>query len=625
MTKFRALFQRRLHLPWWVDLFILFFAAVFIWGGMVYLTDPAFRALYLQLSLASPALLLLNILPIAVILLGIYFATGRSFFSGLATCALFFLFGMINLIKASERNEPFVPADIRLVREAMAIIGQYEGGHIIAMLGLVAAVTLLGALAIRFFAATKLTPAIRVAGPIVCASLLLTLIFTVYADEERYHSFDGVLANRMADYSMRGFVYSFLHDITALSVREPAGFSAATFTALEADVPPKDDLGPRPNVVMIMSEAFSTLTDSEHFDFTGRANPLEHFHRITRDSLVSGDLIVDVYGGGTVFTEFAALTGISPVTLSSAVVPYEFVRDNTDAIPWLLRRLGYETIAVHPFHGWFYNRINVFERLGFQSFLYGHAEHHFEGAELRGGFVSEAATFDALIDIIDDRTPAHDPLFLFSTTIQNHGGYHGKYSMNPPQFFDTDLDFDEDELLVLNNFIYGLFDVDEQLARLVARLADDPMPYVLVYFSDHQPSLGASVFLRLGWGDVWGAPIDALQGYTVPFFIWQNEAAQREMALSERAQSLGLTGDDVEISSWHLGPMVMQLLGFDYWSPFLRHVGEMRDILPVMRPGVYRTVGGEFVTRLPADLADVFNFYHKWSHYKMFIQSIEPD
>ncbi|MCL2843724.1 MAG: LTA synthase family protein [Oscillospiraceae bacterium] len=622
MPKLPQIFKRRLQLPRKLDILILIIATALIWGGMALLTDPEFRTLYIEFSVESPVLLALNTLPIIILLLGLYCATGRSILSGLITGGLFFTLGTINNIKALERQEPFVPTDIRLIREAMAIIGQYGAGNIIAMVGLVVIVVLLGVLAVRFFSAAKLAPAIRIAGPLACIALMLTLIFTVYADEERYHGFDGALANRMTDYSMRGFVYSFLHDITALSVSTPAGFSAAPFTALEAHVPPVDDSVPRPNVVMIMSEAFSTLTDSPHFDFTDRRNPLEHFLQIAEDSVVSGDLIVDVYGGGTIFTEFAALTGISPVTLSNAVVPYEFVRNNTDSIAWLMRRMGYSAIAVHPFHGWFYNRNNVFERLGFEAFLYGHGEHAFADAEMRGGFVSEAATFDMLIDIIDEQRPDSDPLFLFSTTIQNHGGYHNKYATDPPQFFNTDLDFGEEEMHLLNNFIYGLFDVDEQLARLVTRLEDDPEPYVLVYFSDHEPSLHSSIFMELGWGNIWGPPIEVIEGYTIPFFIWQNRAARDEMDLEARAAELGLA-DDVELSAWHLGPMVMQLLGFDEWSPFMRHVAELRAYLPVMRPGVYRTAGGEFVTTLPPELREAFEFYHKWSYYKVFVQTAD--
>jgi len=618
MQTIRTVLKRRFQLPLWADIIILILAAAAIWWRMASLTHPV----YVEASFEYPLLLLLNTLPILLILAALYLASGRSILSSVITAGFFLTLGEIHYTKALERGEPFMPTDIRLAREALAVAGQYRS--IITMLGLVIIVVLLIALAIRLFLSAKLRPAVRIVGPIISLAILVTLTFTLYADEELHDSFPGVFGNRLGDYDHRGFVYSFMHDITALSIQPPPDIDVAKFQALEAaaeEIPA--DLPSRPHVVMIMSEAFSDLTDLPYFDFTNHRNPLEHFHQIRDGSMIAGDLVVDVIGGGTIFTEFAALTGISPTMFSRSIQPYELVRDNTDSIVWHFSRLGYDTLAVHPFHGWFYNRHNAFERLGFDRFLYGNAEYHFEGAELRGGWVSEEAVIDALIEIIDERRSLDTPLFLFCTTVQNHGGYIGKYSDQRLHLFDTDLDLSEEELLILDNFIYGLFDVDRELARLVARLEADPEPYVLVYFSDHQPSLHQETHRQIGWGEFGGAPLQALLSFTVPFFIWQNEAARSEMDLAARAESLGLSGDDVEVSAFYLGPMLMQMLEFDQWSPFLAHVNNLREQLPVARPWVYREAGGLHQPTLPEHLREMFDFYRGWSYYRVFVQTVE--
>lgn len=620
MRNMLTFLKRRFQLPLWADMIILLFATAAIWWGMANMTHPV----YLTVSRAYPLIVLLNTLPILLILAALYLASGRSILSGLVTAGFFLTLGWIHYTKSQERGEPFMPTDIRLAREALAVVGQYNTRSIIAVLGFVIVVVLLIALAIRFFLSAKLRPAVRVVGPIIALALLVSLTFTLYADEELHNDFPGVFANRLGDYDHRGFVYSFMHDITALTIAQPPNINTAEFRALEESAKALPaELPLRPHVVMVMSEAFSELTESPHFDFTNHRDPLEHFRRIRSESVIAGDLVVDVIGGGTIFTEFAALTGISPTMFSSSIQPYELVRDNTDSIVWNFSRLGYDTIALHPFHGWFYNRHNAFERLGFDQFLYGHAEYHFEGAALRGGWVSEEATMDAVIELIDTRASLDRPLFLFCTTVQNHGGYLGKYSNYPLHLFDTDLDFDEEELLILDNFIYGLFDIDRELARLVARLELDPEPYVLVYFSDHQPSLRQSIYRQLGWGNAWGSPLPALRAFSVPFFIWQNEAARAQMDLMARAASLGLTGGDMEISAFYLGAMLMQLLDFDQWSPFLAHVNALRERLPVARPGVYRATGEPHRETLPAHLQDAFDFYWAWSYYKVFVQTID--
>ncbi|MCL2563815.1 MAG: LTA synthase family protein [Oscillospiraceae bacterium] len=622
MNRLRALWKRRWRLPLIADIGILIAGVVLIWLGMAYVQPEWVRGVYFDFIERHPMLIILNGLPILVILAGLYFATGRSLFSILITGSFFIAMGLVNSIKISTRSDPFVPADLRLLREAFAILQQSWAGHFLTVFAVILGVVLLAVLIVRFFSVQRIHLIIRLAGPLACLVLFTTLTFTVYADRDLYYSFTrGAVGNRFADYNRQGFVYSFMHDLATRSVREPAYLNHAAFTVLEAEAAPPTDVGVRPNVVMIMAEAFSDLTEEPHFDFAGRRDPLENFRQISGDALVAGDLIVDVFGGATVFTEFAALTGISPVTLSDTIVPYEFVRNNTDSIVWQFRNLGYDTIALHPFDSWFYNRANVFQRLGFDLFLHGHGEGHFLDAPFRGGFVSEEATFDALIEIVDDRAALDEPLFLFCITIQNHAIYQNKYFFALQDLFDTDLEMTWDERMTLENYIYGLFDVDEQMARLVARLEADPEPYILIYFSDHQPMIRRRTFEQMGWGDLFGPPLEAMRMFTVPFFIWQNEAARQEMDLEERVRELGLDAD-VEVSAFYLGAMLLQLLEFDRWSPFFSHVNELRTELPVMRPGVYRAAGGEFVTTLPPHLREVFDFYHAWSHYKLFYQVV---
>jgi len=126
----------------------------------------------------------------------------------------------------------------------------------------------------------------------------------------------------------------------------------------------------------------------------------------------------------------------------------------------------------------------------------------------------------------------------------------------------------------------------------------------------------------MGWGELWDSPIQALPAFTVPFFIWQNEAARREMDLEVRAEALGLCNGDIEISVFYLGAMLMQVLELDQWSPFIAHVNALREHLPVARLGVYRETGGLHQETLPEQLRDMFDFYRGWSYYKVFVQTV---
>lgn len=62
--------------------------------------------------LRNPLLIVLNVLPIAVLMLIIYFAFSNSFAAGAAANVVFGLLSYANLLKIDGRDDPLVPADI---------------------------------------------------------------------------------------------------------------------------------------------------------------------------------------------------------------------------------------------------------------------------------------------------------------------------------------------------------------------------------------------------------------------------------------------------------------------------------------------------------------------------------
>ena len=60
-----------------------------------------------------------------------------------------------------------------------------------------------------------------------------------------------------------------------------------------------------PNIIMVMSEAFSDVSNSDFLSFDGFDDPLEFYNDfISRDDVVSGHIVVPNFGGGTSDTEF---------------------------------------------------------------------------------------------------------------------------------------------------------------------------------------------------------------------------------------------------------------------------------------------------------------------------------
>ena len=95
----------------WLEL-LLITGWIFLMG--IYIAPGAFRHT-VGFMLRNPLLILLNVLPIAVLLLVIYFACMNSFAAGAAANLVFGLLSYANLLKIDGRDDPLVPADILLL------------------------------------------------------------------------------------------------------------------------------------------------------------------------------------------------------------------------------------------------------------------------------------------------------------------------------------------------------------------------------------------------------------------------------------------------------------------------------------------------------------------------------
>ena len=109
------------------------------------------------------------------------------------------------------------------------------------------------------------------------------------------------------------------------------------------------DNAQKPNIIVIMNEAFSD--PSVLGDFTTNEDYMPFVHSLLdgADNTISGHLNVSVKGGNTANTEFEYLTGASMAFLPYGSIPYQqYVKKETPSMASYLSSLGYYTIAMHP-------------------------------------------------------------------------------------------------------------------------------------------------------------------------------------------------------------------------------------------------------------------------------------
>ncbi len=99
-------------------------------------------------------------------------------------------------------------------------------------------------------------------------------------------------------------------------------------------------------------------------------DPTPNFNRLSRE-FSSGELYVPSIGGGTANVEFEMLSGLNLDFFGAGEYPYSTVLQDTtcETIAYNLREQGYATTAMHNHTGTFYDRNEIYPRLGFEHFV----------------------------------------------------------------------------------------------------------------------------------------------------------------------------------------------------------------------------------------------------------------
>lgn len=132
-------------------------------------------------------------------------------------------------------------------------------------------------------------------------------------------------------------------ELRYISVDKPAGYNAdAAREELAAYAQPSEEPEKKPNIIVIMDEAFSDPAVLADFQTNEDYMPFMHSMMDGADNTVSGWLNVSVLGGNTANTEFEYLTGNTMAFLPTGSIPYQqYIKAETPShglppgFPWL--------------------------------------------------------------------------------------------------------------------------------------------------------------------------------------------------------------------------------------------------------------------------------------------------
>lgn len=553
-----------------------------------------------------PLLVALNLfVPVLLVCLG-FFLFRRPWAAYLTAALPCLALALGSYYKTQLRGDPVLATDLRILRTAGGIVGHYTLELSKPVLAALAGAVIMLLFAVFLMRREPLRPLSRLIGALVCLALALGAYFTVYTDADIYSrkTANNSFINPWSDvevYVSKGTVYSFVYSVQEMFPDPPEGYNekdalAALAPYETADIPAEEKV----TVVGIMLEAFCDLTDYPVLaDIPAVAEVYAPLHELESRS-VSGRLLTNIFAGGTTDTEWGFLTGYSR---------HEDFRSSTDSYVWYFKAQGYDTLYRHPGFGWFYNRQNVNEYLGFDKSAFTDSGFGELVDPTAAVFHSDGVLVDYLLRDLDAQRGDGDPLFLFSVSYQNHGPYSSE-SCAREYVTPAATGWSQESCCILNNYLAGVSETIGEMRRLADALEQRDEPVVFVFFGDHKPWLGngSSVYSEMGV-DLDTGTLDGFYNYyATPYAIYANSAAKR-------ALSADFTGAGGDFSPCYLMLRVFDECGWD-GPAFMQLQRELYDVTPLLHVRGWFLKDGELTGNLGEDEFDLCHRYLYAQYYR---------
>lgn len=571
---------------------------------------------------------LLNMLLFVLIGCFLFFLTGSVRIASMIETGFFMIYGLANYFVLSFRSAPIMPWDFASIKTAASVADNYSyqldsstwlvlGGFLILLAAELFGKPIHASLHSSFY--KRLLPAF-IFGVFIFGYALFVQQDSTVAAFKMYN----FLFTPQTMCKRNGTATAFLMELQYLSVDKPEGYDAAEAEELLADY--HHNISPRkykgeytalqegtshallesqafaqdtPNIIVIMNEAFSDPAVLGPCETNEDYMPFIHSLLDGAQNTQSGYMNVSVLGGNTPNTEFEFLTGNSLAFLPQGSIPYQqFIHDSIPSLPSHLKELGYETLAMHPYHDTGWDRNTVYPLLGFDTSLF---LNDFEDAQYIRKYVSDQSCVDTIIESFENKE-RNTPLFLFNVTMQNHSSYSEEFDNFTPtiSYLGT-----EGKNQSLNMYLSLLKETDQSFANLLSYFQSYPEETIIVFFGDHQPndSVVEPVWKTQGKSGDSLTEEERYLRYKVPFIIWSNFDTEEAA--------------DLETSANYLGMRVLETADIPL-TDYMYFLQELETSYPVITASHAVSQDGSNATI--KDLSSKLNTYAKLQYYQLFEQ-----
>ena len=532
---------------------------------------------------------------------------------------IFYGFALAHAYIVSFRGTPFIPMDILGVTTAINVGSTYDyTPSDIVILGTLLFFALM-VIAVKI-SMPKLKKITKIISRIfVGVFFVIMFIIFYFTDAFANAGIKPDFWNQSRGYRNYGFVYNFICNTKYIYYPKPKDYEPNDVTEMvdsNADRYEQNDANEKvPNIICIMNESLSDLSVLGNFTVSEDYMP---FIRSLNENTIKGNLYVPVIGAGTSNTEFEFLTGHSTAFLPSGSNAYMlYIKNPIASIVSTLNAQGYVSSAFHPYFASGWNRVNVYNNMGFGVFksienLFDNSimeeytanssnpdylQHLIESTYpdrtkmLIRQYVSDSYDYKVLIDDYNNRDKSK-PYFVFNVTMQNHGGYTTTASNFSA---DVTITSTEKQYQKATNYLSLVKQSDIAFKELIDYFKTVKEPTVICMFGDHQPSIETDFIAELlGVNDLASITIEQEQArHVTPFIIWANydiEEKQIDKLSANYLSSYVLKTANVKLSKYN------------------KYLLKLSETLPVID-----TVG----------YIDKDNNYYKWSNESAYTKLLK--
>lgn len=444
------------------------------------------------------------------------------------------LFGTI--LKIKFRNEPILPADLKMIANVSALLKMVPISIIVLFLITIISLIIISVILNKKFESPKLN--------LLSRFLWINVLIVIFSSSVIWNRPNTVENKMVTDLiqdpmfwdqaqgaKMHGPLIQFLSNVDMSIMAKPANYSKQGMQKItreykglanEINQNRKNDVK-KQTIIFNLSES---LADPRRVPgVTLSNNPLPIIDNLKRKT-TSGLMMSSGYGGGTANMEYMTLTGLATCNFSPTLnSPYSQLVPHQTYTPTILNSFNYSA-AIHPYTSEFYNRKLNYKKFGFNRFYsLDNKKYPIKHRKTidNNEYQSDETAYDNLIDELHNH---HGGQFINLITMQNHLPYDHLYK-NKAVVAKVSNHTSKQEV---ENYATGIHYTDRVVAKAIDKINAIPRPITLVFYGDHLPGIYKNNMQK-----------DGLALHKTDYFIYSNKAAVKQGAkrLKEHTKYVG--------------------------------------------------------------------------------------